>query len=128
VETSRRELGLRAEAAVAEWLAQRGLCIIERNLRIGALEVDIVARDGPLILLIEVRHRGATARTSSFGSISEVKRERLRRAARYLWDRRYARDPNVHRLRIDAASVCFTANGASIEYCAGAVVLNAARL
>jgi putative endonuclease len=124
----RRELGLRAEAAVAEWLTERGRTVLERNLRLSALEVDIVAREGALILVVEVRHRGLGARTSSFGSISETKRQRLRRAARYLWDRRYCRDPSVQRLRIDAASVWFTPHGAHVEYCPAAVVMHPSRL
>jgi putative endonuclease len=111
-----RELGTRAENLVATWLAAHGYAIVARNLRLGELEIDVVARRGPVIAVVEVRTRGAGAFTSSFGSIDAGKRLRIRRAGERLWQRRYRHDRSVERLRFDVASVNLAAKPPSIEY------------
>jgi putative endonuclease len=112
----RHARGVRAEALVAEWLAQQGYEIVATNLRLGALELDVVARKGPLVAVVEVRTRGATARTTGIGSVTPLKRERIRRAGERLWQRRYRRDRSVERLRFDVASVELDADPPRIEY------------
>jgi putative endonuclease len=111
-----RELGIRAEAAVARYLKDAGLAIVATNLRMGKLELDVIARDGDVIIVVEVRARTSAAWTTGFGSIDSKKRLRIRRAAERLWSRRYKNDPTVARLRIDAASVTFDGDTPTIEY------------
>ena len=101
---------------MAAWLGERGYDIVATNLRIGLLEIDVVARQGNVVAVVEVRTRGATARTSGFGSFSRLKRLRIRRAGERLWQRRYRRDPSVERLRFDAASVELDVDPPRIEY------------
>ncbi|HVU00401.1 MAG TPA: YraN family protein [Polyangiaceae bacterium] len=108
--------GSRAEAAVAEYLAKKGLVLVATNLRLGKLELDVVAREGRVVVVVEVRERNAASWTSGFGSIDDKKRARVRRAAERLWQRRYKHDDSVDRLRIDAASVRFDSEGPSVEY------------
>lgn len=86
------------------------------NLRLSYLELDVVARLDSLIVVVEVRYRSERAWTTGFGSINGKKRYRIRLAGQRLWQRRYRNDPSVKRLRFDAASVRFGANGVSIEY------------
>jgi putative endonuclease len=112
----RRERGARAEALVVAWLVGQGYEIVATNLRIGALEIDVVARLGPVVAVVEVRTRGPTALTSGMGSITRLKRERLRRAGERLWQRRYRRDASVERMRFDVASVRLDLEPPSIEY------------
>lgn len=112
----RHHLGRRAEQVVVEYLERRGLRIEGTNLRLGSLEIDIVARDGPVIVVIEVRTRGPGAWTSSFGSMSATKLKRIRWAGERLWRLRYRHDPTVERMRFDAAAVTFGAAGPSLEY------------
>jgi putative endonuclease len=109
-------LGSRAEAAVAEYLERAGFAIVARNLRFGRLELDIVARRNELVVVVEVRTRGEGAWTTAFGSLTWVKRERIRRAGQRLWRQRYAKDPSVQRLRFDAASVRLDGAFPEIEY------------
>lgn len=107
----------KAEAAVVRFVCEQGYRVLATNLRLGHLELDVVAREGPVVVVIEVRTRGPSAWTSGFGSIDSNKRLRIRRAGERLWQRRYKRDPSVERLRFDAASVCFDAEGvAHVEY------------
>jgi putative endonuclease len=117
---SRSSHGAGAEAAVARYLSDQGFDVIATNLRIGRLELDVVARRADLIVVVEVRFRGAGSWTSGFGSILPEKRRRVRRAAEILWRRRYARDASVSRLRIDAAAVVLEGTAYRITYCPGA--------
>jgi hypothetical protein len=50
------------------------------------------------------------------GSVTPLKRERIRRAGERLWQRRYRRDRSVERLRFDMASVELDADPPRIEY------------
>jgi putative endonuclease len=112
----RHALGARAEALVADYLVSHGYEIVAQNLRIGALEIDIVARQGPVVAVVEVRTRGPGALTSAFGSVDGMKRERLRRAGERLWQRRYRHDRSVERLRFDVASVRLDVDPPTLEY------------
>lgn len=112
-----RRFGARAEDAVVEHLVASGVAIVARNLRIGHLELDIVAREGPVVAVVEVRARGPTSWTRGFGSLDGKKRIRIRRAGERLWRDRYKNDASVERLRFDAASVTFDEAGrAMVEY------------
>ncbi len=115
-----KQRGDQAEDLVAEWLESQGIQVVARNLRLGMLEIDIVAREGDVVLVIEVRSRGSGAWTSAFSSIDGTKRKRIRNAGQRLWDRRYRNDASVSRLRYDAASVTFTSPVPTLEYVRGA--------
>lgn len=84
------------------------------------LEVDIVAQEGNILVLVEVRTRSASSFTSGFSSVGRAKRQRLRWAAERLWRRRYQFDPSIDRIRFDVASVSFTEGGVVVEYCQSA--------
>jgi putative endonuclease len=77
------ERGALAEEAAADFLARRGLTLLERNYRCRFGEIDLIMGDGPTIVFIEVRYR----RNKSFGgaieSITGSKRNKLLRAARH---------------------------------------------
>lgn len=79
--------------------------MLECNVRVGRLEVDIVAQDGAVIALVEVRTRGKGSWQGPLGSIGAAKRARLRRAGQLLWSRRFRHMQGVERLRFDVAAV-----------------------
>ncbi|MBN1607554.1 MAG: YraN family protein [Polyangiaceae bacterium] len=114
---TRHDLAVAAERAVSEYLVARGYEIVASNLRMGYLELDLVARKGQVVAVVEVRTRGPRAWTTGLGSMGPLKRQRIRRAGERLWQRRYRNDDSVERMRFDAASVRFDARGvASVEY------------
>jgi putative endonuclease len=113
---SRRARGARAEAVVVAWLRAEGYDIVATNLRLGPLEIDIVARRGPVVAVVEVRTRGSKALTTGMGSVTPSKRERIRRAGERLWQRRYRHDKSVERLRFDVASVGLDHTPPTLEY------------
>jgi putative endonuclease len=96
------------------------MSIVARNLRLGYLELDIVARENEVIVVVEVRRRDAGSWTSGLSSINESKRLRIRRAGKRLWDRRYRNDASAERMRFDVASVSFSGEVPTIEYVRGA--------
>ena len=114
---SRHDLAVAAERSVGEYLVARGYEIVASNLRVGHLELDLVARKGQVVAVVEVRTRGPRAWTTGLGSMGALKRQRIRRAGERLWQRRYRNDESVERMRFDAASVRFDARGVpTVEY------------
>ncbi len=101
-------------------MENQGFALVAQNLRVGRDELDIVARKGTVVAVVEVRLRGPRALTRGFGSLDTKKRLRVRRAGERLWQRRYKNDPSVERLRFDAASVRFVDGEAVIEYAVAA--------
>jgi putative endonuclease len=98
------------------------LSILATNLRLGRLELDVVARDHDTVVVVEVRHRGAGAWQTGLESIAPVKARRVREAGERLWRERFLRDPAVSRMRFDVAVVTFDARGnAQIEYTRGVI-------
>jgi putative endonuclease len=117
----RAEIGRKAELAVVDYLVVRGFSILARNVRLGALELDIVARKGSLVAVVEVRTRGATALQGPFESIGGAKRVRLRRAVARLWREKLEQMKEIDRVRIDAAAVSFEGGVTTVEYVEGAI-------
>lgn len=73
--------GERAEALAAAHLARQGLAIVERNFRTRFGEIDIIAREGNVLVFVEVRLRGTAAYGGAIESITARKRARLVAAA-----------------------------------------------
>jgi putative endonuclease len=118
---TRTAIGRRAESAVADFLFVNGFAVLARNLRLGALELDIVARKGCLVVIVEVRTRGPGAWVGAFESVTPAKQRRILRAAERLWKARLAKAAAIQRVRVDVAAVTFAGGRTSIEYVAGAV-------
>ncbi len=111
---------MRAEDAVVDFLTTRGFEILGRNVRLGALEIDVVARKGPLAAIVEVRMRGAGAYVGPFASIDANKRATLLRAADRLWREKLSKMEGLDRVRMDVAAVTFDGDETRVEYVEGA--------
>ncbi len=61
-----------------------GLTILGRNVRFGDGEIDLVAKDGPVVVFVEVRRRKGGEPGLAAASITSRKRTRIVHAAR-LW-------------------------------------------
>lgn len=79
-----QERGKRAEDLAAAFLAYEGIEVVERNARIGGVEIDVLARERGTWLLVEVKARSRTDFGGAGAAIDRTKRERLMRAARAL--------------------------------------------
>ena len=82
--TARAEAGARGEQAAAEFLmARHGFAIVTRNWRSPRDrrdEIDLVCRDGEILVFVEVKARAAGALVAGFQAVDERKKRALRRA------------------------------------------------
>jgi putative endonuclease len=121
---ARRRTGEIAEDFVAHRLAARGWEIVERNARTRYGELDIVARDGPALVFIEVK--GAREGTT-FGperpilAIDHRKQRRVRRLATAWMSERHGQSPYAE-VRFDAVGVTLDRHGrvVDVDYVKGA--------
>jgi putative endonuclease len=111
--SSRAELGRRAEQLVADRLERHGFCILGRNVRLGRLELDVIARRGELLVFCEVRARAHDRFVAPASTMDRAKIARVRQAAA-MW-LRSARVQGVD-VRFDVATVVFDQPGGRIEY------------
>jgi putative endonuclease len=95
---ARGSLGARAEASAAAFLRARGLTIVERNFRCRRGEIDLVARDGEMLVFVEVRLRSRRDYGDAAASITAAKRGRIAAAALFY----LARLPHTPPCRFDA--------------------------
>ena len=71
--------GRRAEALAAWWLRLQGYRLLARGFRVGAGEIDLIARRGRLLALVEVKARPSLDQARA--AILPRQRERIARAA-----------------------------------------------
>ena len=106
------ETGAAAEAAAARWLeGERGFRIVARNWRNPddrREEIDLVARDGDVLVFVEVKARARGALVPGYYAVNRRKKNVLRRAiTAYL--RRLRDKPRTFRL--DVVEVVPSADG-----------------
>ena len=90
--TSKQAIGAAGENRAADFLAGRGMRIVERNFRVRGGEIDLVCRDGGTVVFVEVRLRSGTGYGGAAASITGVKQARLILAARH-WLARHGERP-----------------------------------
>ncbi len=78
----RQQLGKYGEDVAAAWLRGRGCAVLARNFAgPHGGEVDIVARDGRLLLFVEVKSRQAGALVRGFDAVGKEKQRLIERGA-----------------------------------------------
>jgi len=78
---AKNNLGRSGEQAAVEYLERAGLRILDRNWRCAEGEIDIVAAEGRVLVICEVKTRSGTGYGSPLEAITRSKRARLRRLA-----------------------------------------------
>ncbi|WP_298644848.1 YraN family protein [uncultured Cardiobacterium sp.] len=102
--------GRAGEKRAAAYLKAQGLVIVANNFRSRYGEIDLIARDGAVLVFVEVRSRAAGAQVSAAASIGAAKREKIRKTAQvYLQQHHPTTPPDC---RFDA--VCI--DGAEITW------------
>lgn len=74
---SSRGLGAWGEDFAARELGRRGLQVLERNVRTREGEIDLVAREGPFLVLVEVKTRRGVQFGMPEEAITPEKKARL---------------------------------------------------
>lgn len=107
------ELGRIAEELAAVHLSEAGAEILLRNFRRRCGELDIVARHGSTLLIVEVRLRSDSRLGDGAASVDRHKQRRITNAARQLLQQR--RDLARYPVRFDVISLSPAASSASSE-------------
>jgi putative endonuclease len=84
----RAVLGRSAEDIAADFLAGQGLTVILRNYRRRSGEIDLVARDGDVLVIAEVRTRSTDEFGGAAASVDGWKQHKIMRAAAQLLQER----------------------------------------
>jgi putative endonuclease len=93
--------GIGGEDRACAHLRGRGLVIVERNFRCRGGEIDIVAREGPTLVFVEVKERGDASHGSAVEAVTPAKRRRVIRAAK-LWAARHGESESPVRFDVVA--------------------------
>lgn len=106
---NRRETGTQYEERVAEYLIAQNYQILERNYRIRSGEIDIIARDGTVLVFIEVKYRKNDESGNPLEAVDIRKQRKIIKVARYyLYQKKYGDVP----CRFDVIGIC----GSHIEH------------
>jgi putative endonuclease len=104
----RSTLGAYGEALAARFLLDSGMVVLDRNWRCDLGEIDLVLRDGRVLVVCEVKTRSSVRFGTPLEGVTEQKAARLRRlAARWL----AAHDLRPAEVRIDLVGVLVPAEG-----------------
>lgn len=109
---ARQALGRAAESAAREFLAAQGLRYLAANVRTRAGELDLVMRDGPLLVVVEVRCRSSALRYGGAAASVDWRKQRRLLAATGLYLRAH-RGVAALRVRFDVVAV--TAAGGALR-------------
>lgn len=77
----RQALGRWGEAQAAEYLGRQGYLVLERNVRTAYGEIDLVARQGAVLVFVEVKTRSSTAFGLPEASVTPRKQAHMLAAA-----------------------------------------------
>jgi putative endonuclease len=107
----RAAIGKSAEDVAAEFLERQGLTVLMRNYRRRGGELDIVARDGDILVIGEVRTRSTETFGGAAASVDGWKQHKIVRAATQLLQQR--KDLAQLRVRFD---VLVIRGGSEVEW------------
>ena len=99
----RMQRGLDCETLAALYLELRAVEILARNLRCRSGELDIVAREQNVLLIVEVRQRARSDYGGALQSVTWRKQRKIIRATRYFLQAH--REWRAHPLRFDVIAI-----------------------
>jgi putative endonuclease len=106
-------IGRYGEELAARRLTEAGMTVLERNWRSGrAGEIDIVARDGDVLVVCEVKTRRGAGFEHPMAAVTPVKAQRLRELADH-WLHAHGGAPPGG-VRIDLVGVILPKRGAAV--------------
>ncbi|MFJ1971569.1 YraN family protein [Streptomyces sp. NPDC087903] len=110
---TRRALGRYGEDLAARRLTEAGMTVLERNWRCGRTgEIDIVARDGDVLVVCEVKTRRTGVFEHPMAAVTPDKAQRLRGLAER-WIQTHGGAPPGG-VRIDLVGVVLPRRGAAV--------------
>ncbi len=109
--TTQQDTGTHGETLAADYLTGQGYTLITRNWHCRQGELDLVMRQGELLVFVEVRTRHAETTESAFASVQPPKQQRLIAAIHAYLDQHNSPDAAW---RLDLIAVALPWQGAPI--------------
>jgi putative endonuclease len=114
---TRKALGAYGEHLAERHLVGQGLVVLDRNWRCDEGEIDLVLRDGDVLVVCEVKTRSGVAFGTPHEAVTKVKLDRLQRLA---WRWATAHEVRPPEVRVDLVAVVRPRRGASeVEHVRG---------
>ena len=104
-------LGSYGERVAAQRLVEQGMVVVDRNWRCDLGEIDLVLRDGDVLVVCEVKTRSSEAFGHPLEAVGPTKGARLRSLAA-LWVEEHGVHP--HDIRIDLVGVLLAERGPAV--------------
>ncbi len=99
--------GMQGEQAAHQYLLEKGFAIVARNWRYKHLEVDLIMKDGPILVFVEVKTLKGADYGLPFEAVDWKKQQKLDRAANiFIRQRRYEGE-----IRFDIISIFANGDG-----------------
>ena len=112
----RQVTGKKGEDMACDLLAGRGHTILERNHRVGHLEIDIVSVSADGIHFVEVKARRESIQAPPQDNVDHVKQRRIATAAKGYLRSRKGLPFNGCECHFDVIAVIFKDNTAQVDY------------
>ena len=112
----RQVTGKKGEDMACDLLAGRGHTILERNHRVGHLEIDIVSVSADGIHFVEVKARRESIQAPPQDNVDHVKQRRIATAAKGYLRSRKGLPFNGCECHFDVIAVIFKENTAQVDY------------
>jgi putative endonuclease len=109
---ARQALGKYGEDLACRELERRGYAIVARRYRCPDGEIDIIARDGEMLVFVEVKARQDDAFGGGADAVTACKRQRIVQVAHDYLTRRHRGDC---RCRFDVVSIQFAGGAPVVE-------------
>ncbi len=108
----RQALGAYGETLAARLLTtDRGMVLLDRNWRCAEGELDLVLRDGDVLVACEVKTRRGAGSGSPHEAVDPVRLERLHRL---VWRWAYEHDLHPEQVRVDLVAVLRPRRGPAV--------------
>lgn len=106
--------GRQAERAAADYLRSRGWKVVAENYTTPVGEIDLVARDGGTLVMVEVKARSNAMFGDALEAVGPRKERRLRAAAAW-W--MAEKGEVTHQIRFDVITVSLGEGGSLLSLC-----------
>lgn len=107
----RQALGEYGERLAARHLREQGMVVLDRNWRCAVGEIDLVLRDGEVLVVCEVKTRSSTDHGTPHEAVGAAKLDRLRRLGT-CWQQE--RGVQAEEVRVDLVAILRPRRGPSV--------------
>ncbi len=109
----RKRLGASGEKLAADFLKKKSYEIVAINWRCRLGEIDLIARQGAVLIICEVKTRTSSRYGRPVEAVTAAKQARLRRLGEYYWSLLTERNLTV---RFDVVSIYKSGQGIEIDH------------